>query len=123
MPRWAGIFLSVLTLLCAACAPRVGQPDFPKSVSPGWQLEGVAAGQAGEPTWTARYAGPGTARVRVWVITSSEDGLARTQQWRAQSDTVVFSNARYFTAIDWSGVGRPQAGALVRGIERAMVKK
>jgi hypothetical protein len=118
MPKRAGIFLSVLILLFAACARRVEQPDFPKSVSPGWRLDAVTQSQ--QPNWTAHYTGPGSAHVRVWAIKSFEEGLERTQTWRAQPDTVVFSCDRYFAAVDWSGVDRPQAGALVRAIEHAI---
>jgi hypothetical protein len=125
MPRWIGIFLSVLILLGTACSRRVEPPDFPKSVSPGWRLNGVNHSQ--QPDWTAHYTGPssahvqvGSARVRVWAIKSFEEGLARTQTWRTQPDTVVFSSDRYFAAVDWSGVDRAEAGALVRAIEKAI---
>ncbi len=117
MTRWARTLLSVLILLAAACTTRVEAPDFPKSVSPGWHLARVVPGGSGESRWTATYTGPGTAHVRVWPVKSFEEGLSRTQNWRAQPDTVVFSSDRYFTAVDWSGVDRTQAGALVRAIE------
>ncbi len=118
MPRWTGIFPSVLILLFAACARRVEPPDFPKSVSPGWRLDSVNKPQQAE--WTAHYTGPGAAHVRVWAIKGFEEGLDRTQTWRAQPDTVVFSSDHYFVAVDWAGVDRPQASALVRAIEHAI---
>ncbi len=120
MTRWAGIFPSVLTLLFAACTGPVEQPDFPKSVSPGWHLDRVTSGGSQDANWTAQYTGPGSARVRVWAIRSVPEGLARTQNWRAQPDTVVFSSDHYFAAVDWSGADRPRAGALVRAVERAV---
>lgn len=110
--------LSLILLTLGTCAePAVKAPELPKSISPGWRLTSFSREKE---AWLGTYAGPGTAHVRIWPTRGLPEGLDRVQKWTPQSDTVVFYSDRYFAAINWSGVDRDQAGALVRALERAL---
>lgn len=129
MAKRLWVLLSVLTLF--GCSAReTPAPDLPKSISPGWRLASFGKAdlasapdivKAAHPqaAWLGTYTGAGTAHVRVWAV-SGATGLDLVQNWQAEPNTVVLYSDRYFTAVDWAGTDRVQAGALVRAIERAV---
>ena len=128
------VLLSVLAAagLTGACSvEKPKAPELPQSISPGWRLanfqiaemkDAPEAVRAVHPqaAWSGSYTGPGTAHVRVWAIAGAPGGLDLVQNWQPEPNTVVLYSDRYFAAVDWMGVDRTQAGALVRAVERAI---
>jgi hypothetical protein len=111
-------------LLLSACAPGApSKPDIPDSVSPGWKLASLNKSADGEPAcWKAEYTGPGSAEVSICWYKSTASAFEAVQRARAEAQTVKFQEEHYFVMVNWNSVPKANLTALVRAIQKALIR-